>query len=881
MSPDKEPRLGDLLIKEGLVTEADIKKVLAHQKSQGKYVPFGDACVVLKLITQSDLNRVLDKYKKRIKIGDLLINLDLITPDELKVALDEQKASKARLGDILVKNEKITEESLIDTLSVQMGIPKIKPDVGLIDKSLLKMVKETFLKQNEVIPAFREGNTITAIMSDPLNEDVIRNLNYIYHAQIETAIAPGSEIQKAIQEYYHPEKTAGRGKESRSDEKVTLTVGDADSELEDEGNVVSTFNYIMSHAVKDGASDIHIEPRERSIRVRFRVDGILQHKTDLPASIAQKLISRIKVLSGVDIAEKRRHQDGRIQARVLGNRVDLRVSVYAAVHGENVVIRVLHRQSSLLNLDQLGLTPANRVRFQKVLDEPSGTILVTGPTGSGKTTTLYAALNYLNDGERAIITVEDPVEYIMEGIVQGQLDKKVGQNFVDFLRSMMRQDPDVIMLGEIRDATAAEAAVQAALTGHKVLSTFHSDDATSALLRLMDMGIEAYLVSSTMSSVLSQRLVRILCPSCREAYVPPQALIDAYNFRSIDMSHFTFYRPVGCPECNDIGYRGRTAIHELLFLNESVSTALQKQKTAHELRTAARYTADLINMSEDGFYKATKGITSLEEVLRLVSFNESDEESARSAEEIIAICEGDTDVQIMPIDLMQPVTQDPIEIKTEPGATAGPIPDGFDREIFRMRLDAATIHNEGEQIADFFKAYQEILEELGKSLDSDLLGDFEDFITYTVKRLATSLKAEYVEFCICVKNGEVKILVETMIPQKVSAPTLKLGQDEGARLLNFLKPHGGQEDRFSNGKPSRQSGRSQRGKGSLVELLRQNGSGPLQSPNRQGANQSALFGPQVVERKIKTPTQRARLFRKHVEELELAEHLGGQNSAVE
>ena len=380
---------------------------------------------------------------------------------------------------------------------------------------------------------------------------------------------------------------------------------------------------------------------------------------------------------------------------------------------------------------------------------------------------------------------------------------------------------------------------------------------------------------------MSQRLVRVLCPSCREPHVPSKDLIDTFHFRSIDISQFTFYRPVGCPKCNDIGYRGRTAIHELLFLNEPVCTALQKQKTAHELRSVARYTADLINMSEDGFYKATKGITSLEEVLRLISFNESDEESARSAEEIVAICEGETAVDITPPELMPPVTKDPIEIKTGPAATAGPIPDGFDKEIFRMRLDAAAIHNEGEQIADFFKAYQGILEELGKTLDSNLHGDFEDFITYTVKRLETSLKAEFVEFCIYAKNGEVKILVETMIPQKVSAPTVKLGQDEGARLINFLKPSGGQEDRFITGNPLRQSGRSQRGKGTLVELLRQNGPGPLQPSNRQGASQSALFGPQVVERKIKTPTQRARLFRKHVEELELAEHLGGQNSAVE
>jgi len=242
MSPKKEPRIGDLLIKEGLITEADINKVLTHQKSQKTYVPFGDACVELKLITQPDLNRVLDKYKKRIRLGDLLINLNLITLDQLKTALEEQGRTKEKLGDILVKNETITEDALIDTLSVQMGIPKIIPDIDLIDKSLFKMVKESFLKENEVIPAFKEGNTITAILSDPLNEDTIRNLNYIYHAQIEPAIAPGSEIRKVNQQYYHPNKTGPAKKEARIDKKVSLTVGDDDLELEDEANVISTFN---------------------------------------------------------------------------------------------------------------------------------------------------------------------------------------------------------------------------------------------------------------------------------------------------------------------------------------------------------------------------------------------------------------------------------------------------------------------------------------------------------------------------------------------------------------------------------------------------------------------------------------------------------------
>ena len=873
MSPDQEPKLGELLVQEGLITEDDVKKILAYQKEQKEYVPFGDACVALKLVTKQDLNKVLDKYKKRIRLGDLLINLGFLTQTELNKALADQKKSNDKLGNILVKNGVITEDALIETLSVQIGIPKILPDINLIDKSLLKQVKEGFLVKNVVLPAFKDGNKITAIMSDPLNEDTIQNLKYNYRAEIEPAIAPAASILEAIKAHFHPQAAQAGAKAGDVTEKVDLTVGDKDAVLEDEANVVSTFNYIMCNAVSENASDIHIEPREKSIRIRYRVDGILQHKTDLPSFIAQKLISRIKVLSGVDIAEKRRHQDGRIQARILDKRVDLRVSVYAAVHGENVVIRILHRQSGLLDLDELGFSPANRLLFEKVLDQPSGALLTTGPTGSGKTTTLYAALNYLNDGQRSIITVEDPVEYLMEGIVQGQMDPKIGHSFVDFLRSMMRQDPDVIMLGEIRDGPAAQAAIQAALTGHKVLSTFHSDDATGALLRLLDMGIEPFLISSTLNAIISQRLVRILCPECREAATPEEGLLESFNITAADQKKFTFYKPKGCSACNQIGYKGRTAVHELLWVNEPIRNAIQKLKNAHEIRTIARYDAKLISMREDGLYKAVKGRTSLEEVLRIVFSDDSDEESPRSAAEVVALCEGGQHAAPESIEPLDEIEGPLIELVEESLSISDSTAELADGEVYRIRFDADLIDTEQDRIAEFFKIYQKILAQIGKALDSDLHADFSDFITYTVKRLDTSLKAELIEFCIHVKKGAVKILVETLIPPKKAPAVVPTSRKEGMRLVHLLKTTQAQAEPLTAGSGSTSRKRSYRGRTPLIEFLKQGKTNSFQPVAALNPLGSSASGTQLRERPARSK-RRQGLFKKHVEELELTRYMG-------
>ncbi|HID31399.1 MAG TPA: type II/IV secretion system protein, partial [Desulfobacterales bacterium] len=643
----------------------------------------------------------------------------------------------------------------------------------------------------------------------------------------------------------------------------------------DQHAVVKLADAMILLALKERASDIHLEPKEKCLRVRYRVDGVLRHKTDLPISLAASLMSRIKVLSALDIAERRRHQDGRIQARVMDTEVDLRVSVYASAYGENIVIRILHRVSELIELDALGMSPGNRAIFQRMLDQPSGIILVTGPTGSGKTTALYAALNYLNDGQRAIITVEDPIEYTMDGVVQGQLDSKLGLTYVDFLKSMMRQDPDVIMVGEIRDSTAAEAVIQAALTGHKVLSTFHTDDTTGALLRLMDMGIDTFLISSTVVSIVSQRLVRKLCPQCRKPSVPDQNLFASFGVAPTGAGKLTFYQPVGCSRCGDTGFTGRTAVHEVLIVTDAIRDAILARKTSSQIRLIARDEARLISMREDGFYKATQGITSLEEVLRVVFQNEGDEVPDRSPEEIVALCEK--------LPSLIPKQPDSVLIggktSVQKGEDSVSIIDSnlsvLEGEVYRIRFDVTTIESETDQISDFFKAYQGIMEELGNSLESDSLGDFADFIIYTVKRLEVSLKSEFVEFYLRVKEGKARIYVESLIPQKPSSSTLHTTRETGLRLIHYLMPSSGMEKALKTESILEKRRGRYRRTASLIGFLeqeksRQHKGGGAESKEGSSSRPQSAEGPQIHDALY---AKSSVLYKKHVEELELSAYL--------
>jgi type IV pilus assembly protein PilB len=495
------------------------------------------------------------------------------------------------------------------------------------------------LRRVEAVPAFKDGEMLTVIMANPLSRSTIRDLKMFFHCKIQPAVGTRSGIHQLLDSIFHKIEFTDASKVASAGKKKDLVIGNVCSS-NDRIDVVNIVNYLVSSGIAEGASDIHLEPLSGRLRVRYRIDGILLHKTDLPMELAPAVISRIKALSGLDIAEKRRHQDGRLEAHVLGKDVDLRISVYASVYGQAMAIRILHRTTPLINLEKLGFSPVTFARFKAVLNYPSGLILVTGPTGSGKTTTLYASLNYLNNYDQKIITVEDPVEYTIDGVVQGKLDPKLNMTYENFLKAMMRQDPDVIMVGEIRDRTAAEATIHAALTGHKVFSTFHTDDTTGALLRLMDMGVETFLISSTVVSVLSQRLTRTLCPHCKEPCWPDKRLFEFFNIKEIDPSKFSFHRATGCVQCNHTGYKGRTAIQELLVVTDDIRNAILSRKTSREIRTTARRATHMVSMREDGVYKASKGITTLEEVLRMIYHNEGDLDTRRTIDEIVALLEG-------------------------------------------------------------------------------------------------------------------------------------------------------------------------------------------------------------------------------------------------
>ncbi|MBF0473282.1 MAG: type II/IV secretion system protein, partial [Nitrospirae bacterium] len=539
---------------------------------------------------------------------------------------------------ILVENNFITETDLVEALSVQLGFPKITPNVALIDKKLVKALNKTFLMTNIAIPAFKQDDIVTVIMADPLDEGTILSFEKVFKAKIEPAISHSAEIIKAINSLF--QEVDIRTDTEMLDHKKDLVIGATEVSSSSGDDIIGIVNYIITNGILEEASDIHIEPQERRIRVRYRVDGILKHVTDLPVSINRSLSSRIKVLCGLDISERRRHQDGRIEAKVMKKEVDLRISTYASMWGENIVIRVLHRQSKLVDLKMLGFSPFHMSRYMKILDQPTGICMITGPTGSGKTTTLYASLLHLNDTSRCIITVEDPVEYTIEGITQGKLDPKLNLTYSDFLKSIMRQDPDVIMVGEIRDRDAANAVIQASLTGHKLLTTFHTDDTTGALLRLMDMGVETFLISSTIVSVVSQRLVRVLCKHCTQPYTPDDRILSAYaSTTDIVPDRYNFHRPVGCHECGNTGYKGRIGIHELLVVNAAIRDAILERMTSSRIRNIARKEAHLISMVEDGFIKATKGITSLEEIFRVVMLDVEDTKTMMGAEELIALSE--------------------------------------------------------------------------------------------------------------------------------------------------------------------------------------------------------------------------------------------------
>lgn len=636
-----KPKIGELLVLEGLITEEQLSEAIALQSGNKTYVPLGEILVAQRLISRIELQQILKKNKRRLYLGELLVDAGYLDHDAVQKALEVQQIERKKLGTILVEHGYITEANLINLLSTQLGIPKILPTPGLIDPGILKGVSKAFLLKNECLPAFREGELITVIMSDPLSEETIRTLESVLKGKVEPAIASSSEIQTGIKRVFDDLRMLDIAEDRAA--KVysgQLSIGEAGTLDTVEENISNLLDFVISSAIADRATDIHIEPLENMLRVRYRVDGVLKHKTDLPISLGATLVSRIKAICRMDIDDRRKHQDGRLEVQAFNRRYDLRVATYSSFNGESIAIRLLPNQSNLLDLDMLGLSPSNLHVLKQILSIPAGIIMATGPNGAGKSTTVYASLRFLNSMDKKIVTIEDPIEYKIDGVIQGQLHEKSGLGYKHFLRSILRQDPDVVMIGEIRDKISAEAVIEMALSGHKIITTFHTEDTVGALLRMFGIGVESFLISSTLMAVISQRLVRVLCPLCKVRHEPPEEVLALFDsIKPIDTDAHEFYTSTGCIKCDNTGYKGRTAICELLILNDPIRDAILNKMPYPTIRSIARESTGFVSLKEDGFFKAVKGTTSLEEVLRVVPYNESDALLTRPSAKIVELCE--------------------------------------------------------------------------------------------------------------------------------------------------------------------------------------------------------------------------------------------------
>ncbi len=559
------------------------------------------------------------------KLGELLVRENLITPAQLQKALEEQKRSGGRLGANLCKLGFIKEEQLTEFLSKQYGVPAVNLKEFDIDPEVIKLIPEEVARKHMAIPINRSGNTLIVAMADPSNIFAQDDIKFLTGYNVEVVVAPENAIKEAIDKYYEQgenlEEVLGDLENidiELSEEEEEVNIADLEKASE-EAPVIKLVNLILTDAIKKNASDIHIEPYEKTFRVRYRIDGVLYEVLKPPMKMKNAIISRIKIMSGMDIAERRLPQDGRIKIKLGKDReMDYRVSVIPTLFGEKVVLRLLDKSNLQLDMTKLGFDEEQLKLFKEAISRPYGMVLVTGPTGSGKTTTLYSALSELNKPEVNICTAEDPVEYNLMGINQVQMHEEIGLNFAAALRSFLRQDPDIILVGEIRDFETAEIAVKAALTGHLVLSTLHTNDAPSTVNRLLNMGVEPFLVASSVNLILAQRLVRKICPECKEPVdINPQVLIDMGMDPEL-AKDTVVYKGRGCYNCNNTGYKGRIAVYEVMMLYEELKDMILNGASAAELkREAIRLGMKTMRMS--GLDKIRQGITTPEEVVRVTA----------------------------------------------------------------------------------------------------------------------------------------------------------------------------------------------------------------------------------------------------------------------
>jgi type IV pilus assembly protein PilB len=568
------------------------------------------------------------------KLGEILLKENLITPDQLKQALEHQRANGGRLGNSLVKLGFLNDDEVTAVLSRQYGVPSINLAYFEVDTSVIKLIPVETAMKYQVLPLSRVGSSLTLAMVDPTNVFAMDDIKFMTGFNIEPVVASEATILDAIKKHYGSIEDRERKKEledivSFIDEGQTESVeleADEDgmdlAQLEkaaEEAPVIKLVNYILTDALKRGASDIHLEPYEKEFRVRYRIDGMLQNIMNPPFKLRDAIISRVKIMSKLDISEKRLPQDGRIMIKTTKDRkkkqLDFRVSVLPTLHGEKIVMRLLDKENLRLDMTKLGFEAESLAKYQKAIFKPYGMVLVTGPTGSGKTNTLYSSIAQLNKPDTNILTAEDPVEFELPGINQVQMKEQIGLNFAAALRSFLRQDPNIILVGEIRDFETAEIAIKAALTGHMVLSTLHTNDAPSTISRLMNMGIEPFLVATSVHLICAQRLARCICLDCRvQEEVSPQVLIDA-GFTPEEAKTVKVYKGQGCSTCGNKGYKGRVGLYEVLEISDELRELILVGASALELRKKG-IEQGMISLRRSGLIKVAAGMTTLEEVFR-------------------------------------------------------------------------------------------------------------------------------------------------------------------------------------------------------------------------------------------------------------------------
>jgi len=602
MGKEKKVEYGEivsLLLKSEMVSEKQVKHAVRIRQKLATSTSLVNILKDLGFVSDELVRKAMMDTRLSMRIGELLVELGHLSENELNSAVNirKEREKELKLGEVLIKYNFIDEKIFNRVLSMQLGFPLIDVNMSLVDKVLFSKVPINTIIEHQFIPVTTTDGSVLVAFADPLDKKNIEIANKFFGGKVSPAISGKKSVADTI--------------------KLLANLATGKTVNVDSKTVTGIVNSIIVAAIKDDCSDVHIEPQSDRLQIRFREDGVLCHHNDFPVSIIPTLTSRIKIMCGADIAEKRRHQGGRILFEYDEGSIDIRVSFYVTIYGEKIVFRLLKQQRELLDIQTIGMAPNMLSRFlEDAVYQPSGVLLVTGPTGSGKTSTVYSCINHIKNPQISIITAEEPVEYVIDGIAQCSIDPAINLTFDETLRHIVRQDPDVILIGEIRDNASAEMAMQSALTGHKVLSTFHTEDSIGGLIRLLNMDIAPFLISSTIVSVLAQRLLRRVCGSCAAEVSPTPIQLQRLGVSATDLQGARFMKGRGCSDCKQTGYKGRVGVFELLVLNELVRDAILEQKTSYEIRQISIEHSGLITLLEDGLVKAAAGITSIEEILR-------------------------------------------------------------------------------------------------------------------------------------------------------------------------------------------------------------------------------------------------------------------------